>query len=76
MYLPFSRNRLSLSKWKEYRMKRKQKQIHYWIMVIPALLWLVLINIVPMGGIVMAFQDFNPGKGIFHSPWVLSLIHI
>ena len=35
-------------------MKRKQKQIHYWIMVIPALLWLVLINIVPMGGIVMA----------------------
>ena len=51
-------------------MKRKQKQIHYWIMVIPALLWLVLINIVPMGGIVMAFQDFNPGKGIFHSPWV------
>ena len=69
-------------------MKRKQKQIHYWIMVIPALLWLVLINIVPMGGIVMAFQDFNPGKGIFHSPWVglenfqymmqlkLSLIHI
>ena len=33
-------------------------------MVIPALVWMVLINIVPMFGIIMAFQDFNPGKGI------------
>ena len=36
-------------------------------MVIPALVWMVLINIVPMFGIIMAFQDFNPGKGIFRS---------
>ncbi|WP_320967310.1 ABC transporter permease subunit [Hungatella sp.] len=51
-------------------MKKKRNTIHYWIMVIPALVWLILINIVPMGGIVMAFQDFNPGKGIFGSPWI------
>lgn len=42
----------------------------YWIMVLPALLWMVLINIVPMFGIVMAFQDFNPGKGMLHSKFV------
>ena len=36
-------------------------------MVIPALIWLVAINIVPMFGIIMAFQDFNPGKGIWGS---------
>ncbi|HCG87118.1 MAG TPA: protein lplB [Lachnospiraceae bacterium] len=41
--------------------------INYWIMVIPALIWLVAINIVPMFGIIMAFQDFNPGKGIWGS---------
>jgi putative aldouronate transport system permease protein len=23
-----------------------------------------------MFGLAMAFQDFNPGKGIFGSPWV------
>lgn len=44
--------------------------INYWIMVIPALIWLIAINIVPMFGIVMAFQDFNPGKGIWGSEFV------
>lgn len=39
-------------------------------MVIPALIWLIAINIVPMFGIVMAFQDFNPGKGIWGSEFV------
>ena len=43
---------------------------NYWIMVIPALIWLITINIVPMFGIVMAFQDFNPGKGIWKSEFV------
>ena len=39
-------------------------------MVIPALVWMVLINILPMFGIIMAFQDFNPGKGIFRSKFI------
>ena len=42
----------------------------YCLMVIPALVWMVLINIVPMFGIIMAFQDFNPGKGIFRSKFI------
>lgn len=50
--------------------KTKSASAAYWIMVIPALLWMLLVNIVPMFGIVMAFQDFNPGKGIFGSPFV------
>lgn len=40
---------------------------HYYIMLIPGFLWLLLFNIVPMFGITMAFQDFNPIKGIFAS---------
>lgn len=45
----------------------KSNTVIYLMMVIPALIWMICINIVPMFGIIMAFQDFNPGKGIFHS---------
>ena len=43
---------------------------HYYIMLIPALFWLFFFSIVPMFGIVMAFQDYNPGQGILHSKFV------
>lgn len=43
---------------------------HYYIMLIPAIVWLVLFNIVPMFGIVMAFEDFNPGLGMWKSPFI------
>lgn len=44
--------------------------VHYWIMLIPALAWMLLFNFVPMFGITMAFQDFNPGKGMFGSDFI------
>lgn len=43
---------------------------HYYIMLIPGIAWLVLFSIVPMFGIVMAFQDYNPGMGVFKSEFV------
>jgi len=39
-------------------------------MLLPGLLWIFIFKIIPMFGLVMAFQDFNPGKGIWGSPWV------
>jgi putative aldouronate transport system permease protein len=39
-------------------------------MLLPGLLWVFVFKIIPMFGVVMAFQRFNPGKGIFGSPWV------
>lgn len=39
-------------------------------MCVPGVLWMIFFNIVPMFGIVMAFQKFNPSKGLFGSPWV------
>jgi putative aldouronate transport system permease protein len=50
--------------------RRTALQMHYGIMVLPGLLWLFLFSIVPLYGIVMAFQDFNPGQGFFRSPWI------
>lgn len=56
-------------------MKRKNKYaagnfLNYNLMVIPGLLWLILFNVVPMFGVVMAFQNFNPGLGFWNSPFV------
>ena len=39
-------------------------------MVLPGFIWLFMFSIVPMAGVVMAFEDFNPSKGWFGSPWV------
>lgn len=43
---------------------------HYYIMLVPAFVWLILFSIVPMFGIVMAFKDFNPVLGMWKSPFV------
>ena len=43
---------------------------HYYIMLIPAIIWLVLFNIVPMFGIVLAFEAFNPGLDMWKSPFI------
>jgi putative aldouronate transport system permease protein len=43
---------------------------HYWIMLVPAIVWLILFQIAPMFGIVMAFQDYNAGGGFLHSEFV------
>ena len=43
---------------------------HYFLMLLPGMAWLILFNIVSIFGVVMAFKNFNPGKGIFGSPWV------
>lgn len=34
------------------------------------MLWLILFNIVPMFGIVMAFQNYDPVKGLLHSEFI------
>ena len=39
-------------------------------MLVPAFLWLIFFSIVPMFGIIMAFEDYNPGLGMLKSPFV------
>jgi len=36
----------------------------------PAVVLLVLFNYIPIGGIVIAFKNFSPYRGILKSPWV------
>src|SRR5690606_29136606 len=54
----------------ENNMRNQSFTKHYYIMLLPGFIWLLLISIIPMFGIVIAFQDFNPGKGFFQSEWV------
>jgi putative aldouronate transport system permease protein len=43
---------------------------HYYLMLIPGLIWLFFFNLYPMYGILTAFKEFNPGLGILKSPWI------
>lgn len=51
-------------------MRNKSFEKHYYLMLIPGLIWIFIFKIVPLFGLSIAFQDFNPGKGIFGSQWV------
>lgn len=42
----------------------------YYLLVVPGLAFLFVFNYIPYYGLVMAFQDFNPGLGFTRSPWI------
>ena len=39
-------------------------------MMIPAILFAIVFFLFPLVGLVMAFQDYSPSKGFFHSQFV------
>jgi len=46
--------------------------LHKWLylMLIPGILYFAIFRYGPMGGIIMAFQNFHPTLGMAGSPWV------
>ena len=50
-------------------MKNRKDQKYYHMMLIPGMIFLFLFSILPMFGIVIAFEDFKPAKGVFGSGW-------
>lgn len=52
------------------RGKLRGSQIYYHMMILPGMIFLLVFHYVPMGGLVMAFQNFKAAKGIFGSEWV------
>lgn len=51
-------------------MKNRKDQKYYHAMLIPGMIFLFVFAILPMFGIVIAFQNFKPAKGVFESDWV------
>jgi putative aldouronate transport system permease protein len=41
-----------------------------YVLCLPSLVFVVIFSYMPMGGLLMAFQDYKPWLGITNSPWV------
>ncbi|KZE81909.1 protein lplB [Paenibacillus elgii] len=51
-------------------MKNKGFAKHYYLMLLPGYVWLVMFSIVPMFGILIAFKDYHPVRGVMGSKWI------
>lgn len=51
-------------------LKRLSYDKQFYYLLFPGILVTFLFKYLPMGGLVIAFQDFNIFKGFFQSPWV------
>ena len=48
----------------------KKNWMLYIFILMPALLLTIIFKYVPMGGLLIAFKDYNVIKGVLGSPWV------
>jgi putative aldouronate transport system permease protein len=46
------------------------KYRYYYLLLLPIILWYIVFCYLPMFGIIVAFEDYNPFKGFFNSKWV------
>ncbi|TCN01172.1 carbohydrate ABC transporter membrane protein 1 (CUT1 family) [Paenibacillus sp. BK033] len=52
------------------RTRRFRRNVWLYVMVLPGLLYFLIFKYAPMFGLIIAFQDFKPFKGIRGSEWV------
>ena len=53
--------------------KRRKAFVRFlpiYILMLPGLIYLFINNYMPLPGLVIAFKQYNAGKGIYGSPWV------
>jgi putative aldouronate transport system permease protein len=54
----------------ERAVRRFKKEKALWLICGVALAWLIVFAYIPIGGIVIAFMNFIPGRALMDSPWV------
>jgi len=54
----------------ELRKNQSRNERYYHLMLLPGMILLITFSIIPMFGILMAFQDFRPALGLTGSRWV------
>lgn len=42
----------------------------FYLMMLPGILYYIIYHYIPMGGLMIAFKDYNLMKGVWGSPWV------
>ncbi len=47
-----------------------QRDRYLWLLCLPGILFFIIFHYIPMGGVIMAFEDYMPLKGILRSKWV------
>lgn len=60
----------SKQKKKAALLKSVKKNVWLYVFVLPAILWYVIFEYIPMGGVVIAFKRYSVVRGIWESPWV------
>lgn len=58
---------------KDIKVKKKysfRRYLPLYIMMIPGMIYLIINNYIPMGGLIIAFKRFNYAQGIWKSPFV------
>lgn len=63
-------NRTTMKHAMRPRVTRRNDSWQLYLMLIPAIVLTVIFVYVPMGGLIMAFQDYKPYLGITGSKWV------
>ena len=57
-----------------FNMKKRKKAtgevLTYNLMMLPVMVLIIIFSIIPLLGLVIAFQNYIPAKGILGSPWV------
>ena len=53
-----------------YVARRLRESWQWYLLLLPALAYTIVFRYVPMSGLLMAFENFRPKRGIFGSAWV------
>ncbi|ULT57554.1 ABC transporter permease subunit [Neobacillus drentensis] len=55
---------------KKSRVKRIMENYELYLFLLPAIVYFIVFQYIPMYGVLIAFKDFTPSLGILGSPWV------
>ncbi|MEA4821954.1 MAG: ABC transporter permease subunit [Erysipelotrichales bacterium] len=62
--------RQSITTKKQFKFFKFKDNFQLFTLCVPAMLLLLVLNYLPMGGLIVAFQDFRFDKGILGSKWI------
>ena len=58
------------AKRNRYLKKRLLESWQWYLLLLPGLIYLIIFHYAPMGGVIIAFKNYRPARGIFGSKWV------